>query len=68
MTESEINPVADVANYVRCENIEEVIKGLLRSKEASEAFQANFYPISKLTSQMLKIKSRENKHIFWILR
>ena len=47
MTESEKNPVADVANYVRCENIEEVIKGLLKSKEASEAFQANFYPISK---------------------
>ena len=45
--ENQTNPLSEVANFVRCENIMETVKKLLKSPDAEIAVNANFYPIGK---------------------
>jgi hypothetical protein len=47
MQEGQTNPISEVANFVRCENIEETVRKLLKSKNAAIAVNANLYPIGK---------------------
>ena len=62
--ERAINPTKYMADYVKCENTNEVIKKLLTSDVAKQGVDHNLYPISKFINKSIYTAYRNNNVLY----